>query len=249
MRLNLAFRDQFNKQFEFQKMDLKNIFKNKPPLYKIWFYSFRKWTGDKVRLPEVNDHLYTDGYPRSGNTYLCGLLGFAHKELTYTSHLHVTASIKMALKMNIPVFVLMRLPEDAVVSNMYNKVQKKSINPDQKLADELLIQYINYYSFVEMNTDKLSVILFESAINDKPGFLEKLTKRINQSNSSTYREIIQSFDRRMREKEKVKITATSALPNDKRKEFKKSNIQLVTGSEFYNEAERIYQNLAEKALI
>lgn len=230
-------------------MDLKNIFKNNPQLYKLWFYSIRIRTGDKVRLPEDDDDLYIDGYPRSGNTYLCGLLGFTHKEISYASHLHVTASIKMALKKNIPIFILMRSPEDAVVSNMYNKVQKKKLLPSQKLADELLIQYINYYSFVEKNTDNLSVILFESAIGNKAGFLKKITNRIGHSNSGNYQKIIESFDRRMKEKEKVKITATSALPNDKRKEFKKSNIHLVTGSKFYKKADQIYQNVGENSLL
>jgi len=230
-------------------MDLKNRFKSNTYLYRLWFYAIRSRTGDKVRLPEKSDHLYLDGYPRSGNTYLSGLLRFAHRDLRFASHLHVVASIKMALEQNVPVFVLMRSPDDSVVSNMYRKVQKKKLAPSQKLADELLIQYINYYSFVEKNLPKLSVILFESAIDNKIEFLEIVTKKIDPSNSVNFQEIIQSFDQRMKEKEKVKITATSALPNEKRKEFKKSNSQLVTGSKFYDNAVQIFQNIGDNVLI
>src|SRR6056297_2644722 len=230
-------------------MDLKNRFKSNTYLYRLWFYAIRSRTGDKVRLPEKSDHLFLDGYPRSGNTYLSGLLRFAHRDLRFASHLHVTASIKMALEKDVPVFVLMRSPEDAVVSNLYNIVQKKKLVPGKKLADEMLIQYINYYSIVEKNLNKLSVILFESAIDNKTGFLEIVTKKIDPSNSVNFQEIIQSFDQRMKEKEKVKITATSALPNEKRKEFKKSNIHLVIGSKFYKKAVRIYQNVGASALI
>ncbi len=112
-------------------------------LYVIWFYSVRKRKGDSTRLPSSSDDFYLDGYPRSGNTFFAGLLRNVYPSKVFANHLHVISGLKIALKLELPVFVIIRDPKDAVVSNLYRKIMdNKKLSLNQDLIESLLISYL-----------------------------------------------------------------------------------------------------------
>ena len=227
-------------------MKLRNFIKSNPLLYKIWFYSYRTRTGDKVRLPRADDHLYFDGYPRSGNTYISGLISHVYTDIKFTSHLHVIAGIKLALKQNLPVLIVIRKPEDAVISNLFRVTEKKRLGPTQKVVDQLMKGYIDFYNYVDSKKDILRILDF-SKVTSEPLIILKEVSELLQGDNRSDNELkiqIEKFDKRMKEREKTKINATSALPNEKRKSFKDSYKGLAIKSKFFDEASNIYHTLS-----
>ena len=97
---------------------LRTIVSRNVILYKIYFFLIRSRIGNKVYLPNSSDDLYVDGFPRSGNTYLVGMINNVFKkELKLGSHhLHSIAGLKMAIKFKLKIFVLVREPTQAITS-------------------------------------------------------------------------------------------------------------------------------------
>ncbi|MDZ7693162.1 MAG: hypothetical protein U5K69_18920 [Balneolaceae bacterium] len=228
-------------------MNFKNLVKRNPLLYKVWFYLYRTRTGDKVRLPQKTDHLYFDGYPRSGNTYFSGLISFVFADTEFTSHLHVIAGIKLALKQGLPVFIIIRKPEDAIISNLFRVTEKKSLKPSQKLVDELAFGYVEYYSYVNSRRDTLNILDFSKVTQEPLAMLKKVAPVLSDSKRSDekFEEQVKRFDERIKEKEKNKISATSALPNEERKFFKNNHMNLVLSSKHLEKANQLYSTLVQ----
>ncbi len=84
---------------------LRKIIRSNPFLYKIWFKNVRN---SKTNLPKENDLFFFTGFPRSGNTYLTNLMKLIFPSLNFSHLLHTIASIKLAMNIKIPVFVIVR---------------------------------------------------------------------------------------------------------------------------------------------
>ena len=119
------------------KRIIQSVVSSRVLLYVIWFYMIRIRKGSKVKLPDKSDDLYFDGYPRSGNTYFSGLMERLYPDIQYSSHLHAIAGIKIAFRRKIPVFILIRYPVDAIISNVFRISRAKGLDVNQKLVDEM----------------------------------------------------------------------------------------------------------------
>jgi hypothetical protein len=108
--------------------------------------------------------LYIDGYPRSGNTFAQFLIKKVWPNLETVHHFHAVAAIKIALRRNIPTFILVRDPLNAVASNYlkYHVLKNREIpsRPDVGLLNRFTSDYIAYYRYVERNRDALTVVPF-----------------------------------------------------------------------------------------
>lgn len=98
-------------------MTVKKIIKQNVFLYKLWFYLYRKNRGIKISFFGPETSLYVDGYPRSGNTFLVHLIKNIFPDISMVHHFHAVAPIKVALAKEIPTYILVRDPAEAVTSN------------------------------------------------------------------------------------------------------------------------------------
>jgi len=218
---------------------------NNPLAYKVWFYTVRVRKGSAVKLPRNGDNLYFDGYPRSGNTYFVQLLVRLYPEIKYSSHLHSIAGIKIALKSKVPVIIIIRKPDDTIVSNLFRVVNSKGLKANQRTADYLTQRYLSYYSFVLNNHSKLKVLNFNKLIENKRVLMDVLAGHIGMKKytDEKFKIMLKKNDEFMNKEEKHKNDNVSSLPNKNRDEFKVENLELVHSSPFFRAADEVYTKL------
>ena len=222
-------------------MNLKSLFKKNTLTYRLWFYLNRGKLDSTVRLPNKSDQYYFDGYPRSGNTFFGGMLGYAFQDKKGTSHLHAVAGLKLAMNAGIKhLFIIYRHPLDAVVSLVFGKFSFLKMDMD----DELLItnmmkseleEWISYYTYIHNHQKDIQLISFEEVSVDNELFLSKLEQVFAQKINNKH-ELIQTYEESMRALEKRKEVSFSALPNQRRKDFKAKYSELLKAMPNYPKA-------------
>lgn len=224
-----------------RKMVSENVF-----FYKLWFYSVRKYQGDYVRLPTADDDFYFDGYPRSGNTYFAGFVKEVYSCKNFASHLHSLSGLKIALKLNLPIFVIIRKPKDAIVSNLYRKVIDNNSNtPYYKKIERLIGSYIKYYLFVRKHIEHINIVNFDLCVNNGLLLIHQIaqTTGFESKPDSLLRESLGNFQKKMKNKETQKDSKISSLPNIHRVNFKEEYLKKVLNSPSYGRAQKLYNEL------
>lgn len=218
-----------------------------PSLYKLYVHTLRNRKGNRVRLPSASDDLYLGGYPRSGNTYFTGLTINLYPHLNFASHLHVTAAIKIALKNELPTFILIREPKDTIISWVCRKVFLDNAKLNQRFVDGKLKQYINYYNFGLLNKNNIKILNFDELIGEQFKFMQIVAGVLQENlySKDEFNDIVNDYVKRMKLKEEKKNEGASSLPNKKREEFKEKNGWMVEKSKYFEEAENIYRNLID----
>lgn len=122
--------------------------------------------------------------------------------------MHSSIGISLALKNKTTVFILIRKPLDAVASNMFRKIENKTVLSADKLADILLKTYIRYYTHVLLHLDCIRIIKFESLIHHQLIFLKKISESLNiqvdDQPSCKFDGLIEQFEEHIKESEKNK---------------------------------------------
>lgn len=151
------------------KSYLKQIISTNIILYYLWFKIVRKRKGLDISFFQLDTDVYIDGYPRSGNTFLIHLVKGLFPNLKLAHHLHLVAPIKIALLLDLPVFILIRNPMDCISSKYlkYFTMRGLDVNIDieEKLLNQFIIDYITYYKYVKNNLNRIKIIKFDQLIN------------------------------------------------------------------------------------
>lgn len=220
-------------------------------LYKIWFYTYRKFKGGVVRLPSNDDNFYFDGYPRSGNTFFVHFFIKIYPTKKFAHHLHTIAALKIAIDKQLPIFIIIREPKDAVASNLFRKVIGRKLTSNRELIEKSLIAYYNYYKFVYDNISCLNILSFNSCIANEVLTVKKVAKVVGFETKSDMhlRESLENFKTFMNQKEKEKDSYASSLPNKERAQFKKMYINEILNSPFYSTTKEIYNKLIKYDLL
>jgi hypothetical protein len=215
-------------------MEMKKYIKSDPLLFKLWYHLYRKNRGVPIKFFSNQTELYFDGYPRSGNTYLLHLISNLWPDLNVVHHFHAVAPIKISLKRNIPVFILLRDPLNAITSWYLKELSMNDRRFDEtninlSLLEKLAKDYLDYYQWVEQNEGSVTLIHFNQlilrpdlimlAVNDLLEGQKKLSNEVLLSKVEAIRN--ESFGAKdklgaslpTREKEKAKNILKDKLEN------------------------------------
>ena len=238
---------------------LRGLVQQNPILYKLWFYNNRKLS-NRIRLPQKSDEFYFDGYPRSGNTYAKALISYIYPEKRFAHHLHCVAPLKIALNKDVPPIIIFRKPEDAIVSNLFTKIENSYlsnlIKDQNELISALISDYARYYKYVNKYKAKIKLIKFEDFITNKKNLINLINKYTKGKEYSDKHldEFIKEFDAYFKEKENNKKDHSSSLPNETRKKFKneiKNKIytfkELDRCNDLYSQLSKTYQKQIESS--
>lgn len=137
--------------------------------YPIIFYPIFSFS-PKFRSLSVDSktELVIEGFPRSANTF--SVLAFQRiqsRKIKLAHHLHVPSQILRGLKLGIPIMLLIRNPKDVTISY--------SIHYPSVPLEQILREYIDYYTFLYNFRSAYSVACFEEIISD----YEKIINRLN----------------------------------------------------------------------
>jgi hypothetical protein len=151
---------------------LRAIVRGSPSLYELHLRLSRK-PGD-LRMPRADDVLHLAAFPRTANTLALYLLHAAApgQERRVSSHVHVPAAIRVALRLGVPTVVLIRDPLEALTSLL---VMRRAAEGDQRAADSLLSYYNTYYQYVEAKREQLEVVDFQTVVDQPAQFLRIAT--------------------------------------------------------------------------
>ena len=135
---------------------LRNIISKRPHLYFFIgrFFKIKKFFINK------NTDLVIEGFPRSGNSFLEACFKVLNKNIILAHHTHSVAQVKMGIKKNLPVILLIRDPSEATKSAYFFYKKKLSYN-------FLIKEYIGFYESLIIYKKNTIVLDFKKINNFK----------------------------------------------------------------------------------
>jgi hypothetical protein len=135
----------------------------------------RRARGEPVRSDTA---IVIEGYPRSGNTFATAAFGIALDELPHphpvvAHHLHVPGQIIAAVRRRIPALVLIRRPEEAVLSLV---VQQPHLSIRQALR-----AYVRFYAPLVAHRNDFVLASFEEVVGDFGAVIARVNNRFGTS--------------------------------------------------------------------
>lgn len=116
-----------------------------------------------------------EGYPRSANTFSVAAFSITNPECGHIArHTHLSGQVLRAISYGVPTLVLLREPEDAVLS-------MKIREPDLSVS-QLLRSYIRYYRCIERVRGDVCIATFEEVTDD----FGKVLCRMNDELGTTF---------------------------------------------------------------
>lgn len=95
------------------------LVKRSPWLYKAQYYVRQLFgASNRLKLAGKGVDLCVEGYPSSGNSFAVTLLRELNPSVRVSSHFHSVANVKLAMKHDIPVVILLRKPSDTLTSRI-----------------------------------------------------------------------------------------------------------------------------------
>jgi hypothetical protein len=115
-----------------------------------------------------------EGYPRSGNSLaFASLLAAQSGSIRIAHHTHAPANVIAGVHAGIPVLVLIRAPEDAVVGLV-------SIKPDLTVV-QAMRGYRRFYEPLLPYRDRIVVSRSEDVVDGSEGMVERINQRFGTS--------------------------------------------------------------------
>ena len=150
--------------------------KGSPVLYKIFLMVRGKY--QPGFFPDASFNLHLAGYQRSGNTFTQRLLARLAPNIKVASHVHSIATMKLAMKFDVPIVCLIRNPSEAVASSYVKNIDS---GKSKYISMVAIHEYVDYYEFVLKNRDKMAICVFEKTLKNPTYFLDKVSAQINIS--------------------------------------------------------------------
>lgn len=151
-----------------------------PAFYNVYFHLIRKRKGLTPDYFSSDTDYFFDGYPRSGNTYFLHFLRKLYPDKKAVHHLHQVAPIKIAIKKEIPVFILIRDPKDSISSYYlkYYSMRDKELPHiiDGQQLEKMTKYYNRYYNYVWKSAHLLHIVDFTDLINNTEKVLFKVSE-------------------------------------------------------------------------
>lgn len=224
---------------------LRSYFRTIPFLYKFWFSFVSKQTAS---LPKKDNLFYLGGYPRSGNSYFSNMLQYLFPKINFSHHLHTIAAIKIAFKINLQVFIIVRNPIDSISSLYVMKCNDNYENND--LLNLLLDDYIDYYNFLVSKYKLINFINFDTCISNPIMFLKKIESKCQnlQINDNCYKELNDYLEKNELRNKQSNMNEThsirfSSTPNKKRSKFKNHIKDKLQELEKFQIADSVFNEL------
>ncbi len=182
-------------------------------------FARRKYASVRDRVVVRDTELVIEGFQRSGNTFAVFAFEIAQgRDVKMAHHLHAAAQIVAATRMGIPTLVLIRDPEDAVLSQM---VREPGVGAGQALAN-----WIRFYEHVLPRQDRVIIAGFDQVTSDFGGVIRAVNQRFGTGFAEfqhTDVNVARCFDlieQRNREHYGVLSEPTVARPSAKRDALK-----------------------------
>jgi hypothetical protein len=188
-----------------------------------------------------------EGYPRSANTFaLAAFLLAQQRQVNVAHHIHGPAQIIWAARHNIPTLVLIREPNDSVLSLI---VRQPAVSLELAIRN-----YIKFYEKVFLYNDSYVLADFDEIISDYGAVIGRVNLRFGtffakfehtDKNVQRCYQLIEEMDRRDTGREDTTMT-TVAHPSSQRESLKGNLREELENESFQSlvtRAEAIYSRM------
>jgi len=214
---------------------------------RLFFFIYSR-TQFKRRLVKESTDIVIEGFPRSANSYALHLfLEYQKRSVRVAHHMHAQAQIIEAVRLNIPVIVLIRRPEDAIKSLI---IRERDI-----IKRAIVLYYINFYKDLLTIRNKIVFADFDEVTSNFGGVIRRVNDKYKTNfivPSSNRKAVDEEIFNKLREinimnengdQEKI------AIPNQK-KEILKKSISFSSRDLYYlSKAKKIYEYYRKLQLI
>ena len=146
---------------------LRSVLGRSPAVY---FGIQRLWPSRRHLLVTKDTEIVIEGYPRSANTFAVAAFLLAQgRPVRIAHHLHVPVQIIQAVRWGIPTVVLIRKPEDAILSSL---VRRPYLS-----AEWAARYYILFYRTIAPYREGFVVAPFEEVIHNFGQVILRINKR------------------------------------------------------------------------
>jgi len=217
-------------------------------------YARRRFGVDYDGMPLVigaGTEAVIEGYPRSGTTFAVAAFRLAQERpVRLAHHLHVPAQILEGLRLGLPVAVLIRRPQDAVLSS----VIRARIDVERALR-----MYIRFYERLLPSRHQVVIAPFDLVVSDFGSVIRSMNVRFGTS----FREFVHTEENVRRALESVEargrrdaarrgrdLESGVARPSDARESWKPGLLALYAAEaspELRSTADRLYRAFAGDA--
>lgn len=232
-------------------MTLKRLIKDHPQLFYLWYHLYRKWRGVKIDYFDSQTELYFDGFPRSGNTFALHLISKIWPDMHIVHHFHAIAAVKIALANNIPTFILLRDPLNAI-SSWYLKelsMQNRSFKPSEinhQFLKSLVIDYYHYYKWISNNLIGISIIKFEALINEPASVMLDINNSLNGDFEQDNSKVLMMAEKLKDDKFGAKVAMGSSLPNEEKEKAKRLIQEEILKMKEFSNARKIHEEILDQ---
>jgi len=197
-------------------------------------------TGQKYYNPDAD--LCIDGFPRSANSFAVNLVQTACPDLNIIHHVHSPVIIKKSIRDEIPIFVLVRNPEDAVTSEYIRAEYSRERNQN---IEWLIKRYVKYYEIVGAYIDDVFVVSFETVTQTPVAYLKNVFSKLDLNIERDYIEVVNETRSIGRSKITEDIIYTTSIPTGERDEYKQHVKRNIISKYDFSEAKKIFNTITE----
>ena len=203
--------------------------------------------GLSLKFPSKKTKLYIDGFQRSANTYCRQLLIRCFPDLNLAwNHFHTLAPLKLAIKHNVPIIIIIRNPQGAVFSSIIRKVYGSGSKKKITIENDSY-EYFKYYNFVLNNLEKITVLNFDDYTKN-PVILTKTVSDLLNEPEPEYSLVGKISDEvlLMLRDDKRENPAMHQL-NSEKKDAMKANLKSeILKNFYYSKCEKVYDSILKK---
>jgi hypothetical protein len=208
-------------------------------------FAKRKYGDIADRIVEADTELVIEGFQRSGNTFSVIAFEIAQpRPVKLAHHLHAAAQIVAAVRMGIPTVVLIRDPDDSVLSHM---VREPGITVRQSLAN-----WVRFYDAVVPLLDRVVAADFYDVTTDFGRVVRDVNTRFGTSfvefdhTEANVARCFELIEQRNRERYGAVTETTVARPSAERNEQKvalRRELEDPSSGKLRRRAREIYRTL------
>ncbi len=196
---------------------IRRYIRNSPLLYPL--YTRFVLQNEQAVFPTPTTQLHFTGFPRSANTYCRHLIDVAFPDMNIVSHIHTTASLKLALRYCIPTLILLREPVPACCSLALKRQEVITT----KVIGRLFREYLDYYQYVLAHKERLPILRFQDVVESPEYVIRTVAKYLELSLENTnIQDIVNVAQCIIEEKVEGMPDEGSSLPNEVRQKMKAS---------------------------
>ncbi|MHA1973663.1 MAG: hypothetical protein ACTSW1_11750 [Candidatus Hodarchaeales archaeon] len=180
-----------------------------------------------------------DGFPRSANSFAVNLVRVAKPDLKIIHHVHSPVIIRKSLSDDIPIFILIREPKDAVVSEYI----RSKFSREKQNVNKIIKRYSDYYEYVAKFIEDVFIISFVTVTQSPTKYLQFIFKELNIPIEFNLTNIVNKTKSIGRSTVTKKNIYTTSMPTRERDIYKKDIRKKISNHNDFSKAEKIYQEL------